>query len=96
MRSPSVLIAPKVSGSIRERTSKAMDMIKAAKRYALADKSDPFALRRAMTHLRTGVAQAHNTNGQEAFYDATPFEETRYLEDGTSYLATVYRNIHRP
>ena len=68
----------------------------AAKRYAEANKSDPFAYRRAKAHLLNNVASYANQQGQAAYYDAEPFTETRVLPDGTEYPATVYRNIIRP
>lgn len=68
----------------------------AAKRYAAAEKSDPFAYRRAKTHLLNGVASYANANGQPAYYDAEPHTETRLLPNGTEYHVTVYRNVHRP
>jgi len=71
-------------------------MHEAAKLYALADNSDPFAYRRARVHLANGVATYANHNGQEAFYSAEPYQEKRYLPDGTEYMATVYRNRFRP
>lgn len=77
-------------------------MIEAAKLYALADSSDPFAYRRARTHLLNGVATYANTKGEEAYYSAEPYSETRRLPnnaDGTpgeEYQATVYRNRYRP
>jgi hypothetical protein len=77
-------------------------MIEQAKLYALADNSDPFAYRRARTHLMNGVACYANANGEEAYYSAEPYLETRRLPDlpngkpGEEYQATVYRNRFRP
>ena len=68
----------------------------AAKRYALADKSDPFALARAQCHLRNGVASYALNDGSPGYYDAEEAIETRVLPNGTEYKATVYRNISRP
>lgn len=66
-----------------------------ATNYVLADKSDPFALQRAKAHMRNGVC-GFNQQGQDAFYQAEPFQEERVLPDGTPYMTTVYRNRVRP
>lgn len=71
-------------------------MQRGAKLYALADASDPFSYARAMTHLGNGIACYSNSNGQEAFYSAEEYSETRMLPDKTEYQATVYRNRFRP
>ncbi len=71
------------------------DHIAAARRYAIADKSDPFTLARAMSHLRSGIA-SFNNDGEPAFYRADPVAETRKLPDGRTYTATAYRNLARP
>ncbi len=77
-------------------------MIEAAKLYALADSSDPFAYRRARTHIANGVATYANAKGEEAYYSAEPFLEERQLptepngKPGEKYMATVYRNRFRP
>ena len=44
-------------------------MIEGAKRYAAADRSDPFAFNRAMTHINNGVAGLL-PNGEDGFYNA--------------------------
>lgn len=76
-------------------------MVAGARRYAEADKSDPFALRRALAHIRSGVATL-GENG-ELPYDATPATETRKLppgymfsDGGTEYPATVFKSVVRP
>lgn len=61
--------------------------------YAASDKSDPFALARAQTHIRTGLA--FNQTG-EPLYAATQTTERRTTPDGNEYDATVYRDIKRP
>jgi hypothetical protein len=78
-------------GTITTRT-----MIEAAKRYAAADPSDPFAFSRCMTHLSTGVSSYSTASGEQAYYDADPALETRRLPDGTEYTHPVYRNRVRP
>jgi len=76
--------------------------VEAAKRYAAADRSDPFALARAIAHLRNGIAGSLQ-NGDEAIYDASEFTETRQLPPGvtlsngdTAFEVKAYRNITRP
>ena len=79
-------------------------MTAAARRYAAANKSDPFAYSRAMSHLKHGVASfirghsdpAHGLDWNDsAFYDAQPVAETRKTADGAEYTITTYRNIKR-
>lgn len=64
--------------------------------YAKADKSDPFALARALCHINNGIAQPYNRAGEEAFYNTTPIQETRIAADGSEYHVTVYHNMIRP
>lgn len=71
-------------------------MQRQAQLYARSEASDPFAYARAMTHLQNGIAEYSNANGEEAYYSAEEFSETRVLPDGTEYQATVYRNRFRP
>lgn len=75
-------------------------MIDGAINYARADKSDPFALRRAMAHLRSGIATFANGQGQEAFYSAEEYTETKSYTDGqgrnVEYHVPAYRNRVRP
>lgn len=67
----------------------------ACRRYAMSDKSDPFAFSRAMAHTRNGIA-GYNEDGSDAFYDAQPEKETRHTPDGEEYEITVYRSAKRP
>lgn len=74
--------------------------IEAAKRYAASDPSDPFTFRRAMTHLRNGVASFSNKEGKSAFYDAGLHHEPRSITmpngETLEWQAEVYRNVSRP
>lgn len=70
-------------------------MLEGARNYAAADRSDPFAYSRAITHIRTGIADI-SQGGEDRFYSAEPFTEQRVLPDGTTYSATAYKNIRRP
>lgn len=92
------------------KTKPHMTRWEAVENYALADKSDPFALARIRTHMRNGIASLRNDEKPDdnpygvaidAFYSATPAKETRFLpaRDGrpeTPYTATVYRHMVRP
>ena len=69
--------------------------LEGAERYARADKSDPFALRRALCHTRNGVA-GFTVKGEEAFYNAVVGTEERVTADGSPFVAVVYRNMVRP
>lgn len=75
-------------------------MLEGARNYAAADNSDPFALARAMTHLRNGIASLSNERGEDAFYSAEPYLETRQIalpQGGVlEWQATAYRNRIRP
>lgn len=70
-------------------------MLEGARNYAASEKSDPFAYERALTHIVTGVAGL-DSQGRDAFYQATPYQEERVTADGTPYMVTVYKNIERP
>lgn len=59
------------------------NLIDAAERYTLADKSDPFALARAKCHLRNGVASYATPDGGKGYYDA-------------ELINGVYHNVCRP
>lgn len=75
-------------------------MLEGARNYAAADNSDPFALSRAMTHLRNGIASLDNARGEDAFYSAEPYLETRQIalpQGGVlEWQATAYKNRVRP
>ena len=81
--------------------------IEALQRYAAADRSDPFALQRAMTHMRGRICsftamRSFDHGGKvsyhedEAFYDAIEQSEMRRLPTGETYPVVVYRNRVRP
>ena len=50
---------------------------KAAKRYADADRSDPFAHQRALCHIATGIVGYYDNGNEmiEALYDATQYSD---------------------
>ena len=64
-------------------------MLNGALNYAKADRSDPFAYSRAMSHINSGVASI-GPNGEDSFYDAEPFA------DPSKFHTTAYKNIRRP
>lgn len=68
-----------------------------AKRYALANKSDPFALATALAQIKCGIVNS------EAMFNADTCKETRELPEGvkllngdTAFEVTSYRNLKRP
>ncbi len=76
--------------------------VDALRRYARAERSDPFVLARGMAHLKTGVAGYRQAKGQyhqagdAALYDAEPFVEERKTPNGETYMITAYKNRVRP
>lgn len=72
--------------------------VKAAERYAKADRSDPFALARALTHVRTNVVGYvdRGRDVSDALYDATPHTEMRKSPSGELYPVVVYGSVVRP
>lgn len=75
---------------------KRTEMIAAAHRYAAANKSDPFALRRALSHISSGVAGMRLDDGGNkipATYDAERTMVERTLPSGEKYLVEEYTNI---
>jgi hypothetical protein len=76
------------------------EMRLAAERYALSDKSDPFALARAKTHLRNGIASFSHPDGGKGYYDAEETTERREIimpnGETLAWNATVYRNVMKP
>ena len=68
--------------------------ISGAVRYAAANKSDPFAYARAMTHVNNGIA-GPNVRHERLEYDAEAMTEMRKLPDGIEYQAEIFRNVTR-
>lgn len=65
-----------------------------AKRWADANKSDPFAYQTAMSQIKNGIADIEN--GRDMFFDADPYLETRVTPTGVEYQAQAYKNLRRP
>lgn len=81
-------------------------MVEGARRYAAANRSDPFALARALSHVANGVAgyrwQANNER-EDAFYDAKQGTEDRTLPKGqvfsdgsNKHKVVVYTDVKVP
>jgi len=72
--------------------------------YAAFDKSDPFALNRALSHIDNGIAGVRPEDGSDATYAAEAYVETVKLPDGQTfsrgndneYQVVGYRNVKRP
>jgi hypothetical protein len=65
--------------------------------FVLSQKSDPFARGRAEAHLRNGIIGV-NDQGQDCFYSAEAYQESRYLPSkdgvpGEEYFVTSYKNV---
>jgi hypothetical protein len=95
-------LAKTAARKARER----LEMIAAARRYAAADRTDPFALRRALAHIDNGVASYRRPANREwdmeagqSFYDATAFREQRTIRHGDQEAkvdVVSYRGVVRP
>ncbi len=70
--------------------------IEGARNYAAADKSDPFAFNRCMTHILNGVADYRTDPVADANYSATPTQVMAKTEKGEEYPVTVYTQRRRP
>lgn len=72
------------------------ERLDAARRWAAANASDPFALTIALHYIKRNPKPTFNKEGQPTEYDAEEFYETRVLPDGTKYKVIAYRNLVRP
>ncbi len=81
--------------------------IEGARLYAKADRSDPFAFSRAMSHINNGLCKAYikdeNRFQEAVLYNAKQAMEIHTLPPGhhfsdgsTEYQVTVYREVTRP
>ena len=66
-------------------------VLKGAKRYAAFDKSDPFALARALCHIRQGLC-GYTEDGREGWYNAE--EHSTFGVGGV--VTVTYTNVVRP
>ena len=72
--------------------------VNGVRRYAAADRSDPFSFARGMAHLNAGLC-ASKTDGSPGGYDAEEYQEPRFYEmDGerVDYTVSAFRNVKRP
>lgn len=87
---------------LEAQRAQVMDL--AARRYAAADRTDPFAYRRAVTHIKSGVAQFAVSDDQgnliPAYYDAQGYQEKRsYTKTNgelVEYAVPAWKNMIRP
>lgn len=78
---------------INARSLHSERMLAGCARYAAADRSDPFAYSRAVSHTKSGIADPLHA------YDADEgVEIRRYEANGQTieYPVTVFSNIKRP
>ena len=80
------------------------EMIRAARRFAAANPSDPFALARALKDVRLGVSTYRRGTEDKDFglardmpgySDAQPSTETRQTAAGEDYTVQTFRNVAR-
>jgi len=81
-------------------------MLQGARVYAMADRSDPFAFDRAMTHVSLGIADvgfSANNDPSDRFYQAEQIVEERTLHGGVTFSdgskkfsVLGFRNMKRP
>ena len=72
-------------------------LVAGAHHWAQANRSDPFALDVALSHVDNGICD------DTGFFDATPHKVKRHLPEGvtlsdrdTTFLVTEYKNMKRP
>lgn len=90
--------------SVGATNARRQRLINGARRYAIADRSDPFTLDRCLSEISLGMLDEvqHMNSKKEICYDASPVTITRQLPSGhfsdgkNEYLATEYRNMIRP
>jgi len=66
-------------------------LLAAAKRYAAFDKSDPFSLARALSHIENGIC-GYTAEGKDAWYDAEV--HSTFGVGGT--VMQTFTNVTRP
>ena len=77
-------------------TARQARLVEGARHYAAADKNDPFALARAMTHIRVGICTPSQA-GEDASYNAEPYTVQRpHPVTGEPFAATEWKNRVRP
>lgn len=94
---------------LRARERARIRMTAAARRYVMADRTDPFTAARVAAHIASGVATVFREESRDsgfkvdagaAYYDATPYRETQEIQgyDGRMIKHHVvrYMNMVRP
>ncbi len=76
-------------------------MEQGARRYARADRSDPFALNRALSHLDSILAvEQFDKHGRPLWYDAKPvtveYTSSDHASESKLYYKVEYRDVVRP
>lgn len=82
------------------QTNSRQRIITGAYNYAAFDKSDPFALRRALSHIKNGVATLNNGKDNPGYYEAEEYPEHREFTNAegkkVKYTVPAFKNIARP
>lgn len=81
-----------LEGSNMQRTkihSQRAAQFAAARRYADANKSDPFAYSVALSHIRNGLCDGSTKDGATFYYDAT-------LSGHNDFGHPVFNQVQRP
>ena len=79
-----------------------LSVLNAAKRYAAFDKSDPFALARALCHARQGICERRYFNEDTAFHKRGELVDCFYdAEEHSSFgvggvVTSRFTNMVRP
>ena len=71
-------------------------VIDGAKRWAEANKSDPFAFNTAISMCVSGVSTLTTPDGKPGYYDAEPGTEQRKDQKGQDYRVASFKNLARP
>jgi hypothetical protein len=73
---------------------------KGIENYAAAERTDPFAMARAIAHHKIGLDRSAHRDGGGNNYDATPTVEHREYIDKSGetvrYTVPAYKNVQRP
>lgn len=73
--------------------------VEGAIRYAKADRSDPFAFNRAMSHIQNGICRTPPDKGGDYGYSAKLIKERRSYDTGAEkieFFVDAYIDIQRP
>lgn len=77
----------------------ARERFEQARQYADADRSDPFAMMRAVNHMKNGIC-SFTPDGKDGFYQAEVEYEDREIQRANGswlrWKAPIYKNRARP